>query len=138
MQLQMRSSRAGQVKGHERDERKHNLLEREAFWIRFKVELCLQAAGVKIAITCSSLPSFCLLYILHTLLFTVFLTHMSFLEGRDFGAIVQYLKQWQAQKRLNKYLLNKQTNSHVISAAQTGKEHDRWESVLEPGRNQQQ
>lgn len=26
----------------------------------------------------------------------------------------------------------------MISAAQTGKEHDRWESVLEPGRNQQQ
>ena len=51
-------------------------------WVRFKVELCWEAAGIKIAIPCSFLLSFYLLYLLHTLLYTVFLTLVSFLWGQ--------------------------------------------------------
>ena len=49
-------------------------------WVRFKVELCWEAAGI--AVTCSFLLSFYLLYLLDTLLYTVFLTQVSFLWGQ--------------------------------------------------------
>lgn len=61
---------------------------------------------------------------------------MPFLWGQ-----VQYpqcLKWWQAQRGLSKHLLNKQMTLHVYCSWQKGKEYDRWDSVLEPGRDKQQ